>query len=376
MERHNFSTSIAFIPWNWRRSNEETVRLFKEQPSRLSFCVHGCDHTAGEWGTDDVHAVQSMLGSAAERMAAHDGRTGLKHDRIMVFPQGVFSDTAMRELKRANFIAVVNTEVLSTDVDAVKLKIADVWDIAVRTYAEFPLYTRRYPRQGVENLAFDILLGKPCLIVIHHDFCRDECRQLVEFIDRVNGLKVRLKWGSLREVVCRSFREREMSPGVSEIEMYAAEMLLENSSSVPKVFRVRRREADPANVAEMTTGADVLSWSADRGYVRFEVTLAPGESTLISVRHVEAVPPPRYGRAASAVKIGLRRYLSEFRDNYVVTAKARFADCVSSSLVACSLARQGGPPWRSIRIQKRKLAPRHFSQTWSPRCHHWRMAIT
>ena len=32
MKRHNFSTNIAFIPWNWRRSSPEVVRLFRENP--------------------------------------------------------------------------------------------------------------------------------------------------------------------------------------------------------------------------------------------------------------------------------------------------------------------------------------------------------
>ena len=46
MQTHDFATSIAFIPWNWRRSVAKVVRLFKANPARLSLSVHGCDHTA------------------------------------------------------------------------------------------------------------------------------------------------------------------------------------------------------------------------------------------------------------------------------------------------------------------------------------------
>src|SRR5262249_36121621 len=36
MQQHGFSTNIAFIPWNWRRSSVETVQLFRENIDRFS----------------------------------------------------------------------------------------------------------------------------------------------------------------------------------------------------------------------------------------------------------------------------------------------------------------------------------------------------
>jgi hypothetical protein len=53
MKRHNFSTNIAFIPWNWRRSTPKVVRLFRENPENYSLSVHGCDHTRAEFGSLD-----------------------------------------------------------------------------------------------------------------------------------------------------------------------------------------------------------------------------------------------------------------------------------------------------------------------------------
>ena len=331
MERHDFSTSIAFIPWNWRRSDPETVRLFQENPDRLSLSIHGCDHTAAEFGTDDSAQLRQIIDLAARRMEDHQARTGLAHDQVMVFPQGVFSAAAMRELKAANFTAAVNTEVVCSGRCDLPLRISDVWDVAVRRYADFPLYTRRYPRQGVENLAFDTLLGKPCLVVIHHDFCRDNCDHLINFIQSLNALKVPLKWRSLQEVLRRSYRRREIDSSVQEIEMYAAEMLIENSSTAAKCFRIRRREAEPEKVSEIRAGSDLLTWHQLDGYLHFEITLPPGESVLICVRWMPLEHVGRNGLSHSGFKTGLRRYLSEFRDNYVVPAKARIAAVSRSS---------------------------------------------
>src|SRR5207245_7086911 len=41
MKRHRFSTNIAFIPWNWRRSTPKVVRLLRENHQNYSVSVHG-----------------------------------------------------------------------------------------------------------------------------------------------------------------------------------------------------------------------------------------------------------------------------------------------------------------------------------------------
>ena len=53
MQRYKFSTNIAFIPWNWRRSDPSITRLFRENPEYYSLSVHGCAHTQAEFGRDD-----------------------------------------------------------------------------------------------------------------------------------------------------------------------------------------------------------------------------------------------------------------------------------------------------------------------------------
>ncbi len=324
MKKHRFSTSIAFIPWNWRRSDRTVVKLFKDNPESYSLCIHGCDHTAGEFGTSDRQRLRAGASEAARRMSLHERRTGLAHDRLMVFPQGVFSEEAIPELKRASFHAVVNTEVHSTPLGLRKLRISDVWDVAVMTYADFPIYTRRYPAQGVENLAFDLLLGKPCLVVIHHDFCSDGYARLVQFIDRLNALKVPLTWRCLSDVIRRSYRQKELSPDSVEIEMYGSELLIENRSDRAKSYFIRRREHEPKSIESLHAGSRRVSWDSAEDYIECEVNLAPGESTLLTLRFKAAEDSAHSTQnLAYTAKTMLRRYLSEARDNYLEPAKAR-----------------------------------------------------
>jgi hypothetical protein len=325
-KRHRFSTNIAFIPWNWRRSSPEVVRLFRENPESFSLSVHGCDHTRAEFGSSDRNRLYWKAQQALERMNRHGLDTGIQHDRVMVFPQGVFSQAAMDALKHTDFMAAVNNDVISAGPRPRAITISDVWDTAVMAYGNFPILTRRYPWEGIENFAFDILLGKPAIIVIHHDFCHDRCLHLVKFVQRLNALKIRLAWRSLGEVVRRSCRQRELSPGLVEVEMYATQLRLENQSGQGKRYLIRRRESEPSNIKEIRAGSRNVDWGSTDGRVAFEIELNPGENTMITLGFHDLTGNGRHADTLSyRTKAMLRRYLCEIRDNYVTPARFRLA---------------------------------------------------
>jgi hypothetical protein len=330
MKQHKFSTNIAFIPWNWRRSTPEVTRLFRENPENYSLSVHGCDHTRAEFGTSDRQRLYWKARQALERMNAHQSMTGIRHDRVMVFPQGIFSEAAMSVLKRTDLIAAVNNDVISAGPYRRAVSLGDLWDIAIMGYG-FPLFTRRYPWEGIENFAFDALLGKPAIIIIHHDYCSDGCVRLIEFIDRLNSLKYPPTWRSLGEAVRRSYRERQRSSSQVEIEMYAAELRLENRSGRPRSFSIRRREDEPAVIREISDESGPLNWNSANGYISFEVGLSPDQSKVVQVRY-HFLGRDRRDRDDLRYRFGamLRRYLCEIRDNYVTTAKLRVANRISS----------------------------------------------
>ncbi len=325
MKRHKFSTNIAFIPWNWRRSRPEVARLFRENPGNYSISVHGCDHTRAEFGGSDGQRLYRKTQQALERMNHHESSTGIRHDRVMVFPQGVFSEIAMTALKHTDLIAAVNNDTISADPHPRAITIAELWDIAVMGYNNFPIFTRKYPWEGVENFAFDALLGKPAIIVIHHDYCSDDCMRLVDFIDRLNALKCPPAWHSLGEVVRRSFRQRELSPDVVELEMYGTELQIENRSGQQKLYLIRRRESEPSGIKEIHVGALDVAWNFVNGRVDFEVELNPGDSTLIQIKFRDLDGNGQSEESLSyRTKTMLRRYFCEVRDNYITPAKFKF----------------------------------------------------
>jgi hypothetical protein len=318
MQRHSFSTNIAFIPWNWRRSDSEVAKLFRENPAYFSISVHGCAHTRAEFGSNSLERLYGKAKQALTRMDGHESATGVSYDKIMVFPQGVFSEAAMKVLKRTKLIAAINNDTISSDRNPRNIRIADVWDTAIMAYSSFPLFTRRYPWEGVENFAFDSLLGKPFLIVVHHDFCRNHCAQLIEFIDKANGLARPPSWRSLGEVVRGSYRQQIVSENTMRIEMYASALYLNNYSEQPREFLIHRRECDPVSIKEVVAGNEKISWTATGAAIRFAVELGAGESTLIRIRRhalkMESSIPEKFTDSA---RIMLRRHFCELRDNYL-----------------------------------------------------------
>ena len=325
MKRHNFSTNVAFIPWNWRRSAPEVVRLFRENPEHFSLSVHGCDHTRAEFGSSSQQRLYWKAQQALERMNRHESITGISHDRVMVFPQGIFSEAAMSALKRTDLIASINNDIISADRHPRAIRISDVWDIAVMGYT-FPLFTRRYPWEGIENFAFDALLGKPAIAVIHHDYCSDHCARLLKFIEQLNALPSAPTWRNLGELVRRSYRQREVSPRAMEVEMYGTELRIENLSGQSKRFLIRRRESEPSAIQRIGADGQEITWRQTNGRVDFEIELNPGENQVIKIKFHDLTGKERNGDSLPyRFKTMLRRYLCEMRDNYVVPLRYRFA---------------------------------------------------
>ena len=92
MQKHNFHTTIAFIPWNYDRNEPGVISLFKEHPDKFSITVHGNNHDHKEF-TDfrsKPLAVQiADMKQSLARMETFRTLTGIPYDRVMVFPHSI-----------------------------------------------------------------------------------------------------------------------------------------------------------------------------------------------------------------------------------------------------------------------------------------------
>lgn len=318
MKEHSFTTNISFIPWNRRRTSREMAELFRNSGGRFSISIHGCNHTGSEFGITDIAALDATIGLAQQRMESHRASSGIAHERVMVFPQGVFSKESLAVLQQNQFIAAVNTKVLPANGHQQDLTVEDVCSTAILKYYSFPLFTRRYPEHGLENFAFDLVLGKPCLIVEHHAFFADDGKRAVEFVDKVNSLNCPLRWRSLPDVIRRSFLSRPETEGAMRIKMFANEMTVTNPGQSERLFTIEKRDFGSAGIKDIFINDAPASPHRDNGSLTLSGSVPVGGSLDVRVTYHRSAQVPQLNlgfRAAS--RVAIRRYLCEFRDNFL-----------------------------------------------------------
>ncbi|MBV9241128.1 MAG: hypothetical protein JO314_03885 [Acidobacteria bacterium] len=315
-DKRMFTTTIAFIPWNWQRTNPDTVATIQQNNERLSICVHGCDHTRGEFAVHSADLLDQKLKTARHRMQSLSKETGLDYDNVMVFPQGAFSTEAVSALKQNGFVAAVNTNVTPTDGTANETTLADLWSVAIMRYGTFPIFTRRYIDHGIENFAFDAILGKPCFIVGHHELFRDEASKFTEFLRQLTKLQLQLSWRTLGQAICRSYGVRRENETIS-VKMFAEQLCMENSGTMTQRVRFLKQEPQIALLKVITVNQDIVAYDYRDGYVRWVIDIPAGGTAKVRCEYHEqtdVLPSPGSFRYRLAVAV--RRYLSELRDNY------------------------------------------------------------
>ncbi len=318
MQRHRFTTNIAFIPWNWRRTSPAAADFFRSQPGLFSLSIHGCDHIAGEFGAASLEVLDNRARLAQSRMRSHEGRTGIQYDPVMVFPQGVFSSKCPQVLKRNGFLAAVNTETVPVDFQNAQTRIRDVWDLAIMSYDGFPIFTRRYASHGLENFAFDLLLGKPCLIVTHHDYFKDGGAILIELIEKLRSLNCSLRWRRLGEVVRRACRRRTTGMGAEEVEMYGTELRIDNYSDQTIEVKIRKRESQADLVSEIQCDGKPVMWTTDVEHLVFGERILPRSEKQFKMIYRNQTDAALIGRPLRyEISVAVRRVLSELRDDYL-----------------------------------------------------------
>jgi hypothetical protein len=192
LKAEDLAATIAFIPFNYRRSGPRIAKLLRDNPDRLSICVHGCDHTRGEFASTDSAYLDGICALAKERMTTHERLYGLPWDNLIVFPQGEFSNEAMKALKAAGFVAAVNT-----------LDDTCHYDLSGRYVMDFgfPLVTRRNPER-TDDFIQDAEFRRPIIITQHHwDFAHG-FDYLTKFTRELKAKIPDLKWMPLGRIAC------------------------------------------------------------------------------------------------------------------------------------------------------------------------------
>lgn len=316
-EKHNFHTTIAFIPHNFRRNSSRITRMFLENAARLSICFHGNDHTGAEFASTDPVHLNTLVRVADKRMNSHHQTTGLTCDRVMVFPQGNFSIEAMQVLKSNNFCAAVNTVSHPTEQPA-RLTIGELAQPAVLRYGGLPLFIRK-PISETQSydIAFNVFFGRPVLIVEHHEIF-EHPEALIEIAERINSVMPNVEWAHLATVVNKSILTRKAPDGMYHVRAYSGTVDVSNDSGSSRCYSVEWAGShDRASIRKVLVDGTDCPFEIDDAGLRVSMELAPGSSRTASLVYRNDQATLRSLGLRWKVRALLRRRLSEFRDNYL-----------------------------------------------------------
>jgi hypothetical protein len=331
MEKYDFHTTIAFIPYNHRRTSPVVARLFVDRSDRFSLCFHGNDHTGAEFATERLDELNTMLRAGLRRMDDHQQSTAIEHQNIMVFPQGLFSANAMRVLKLNGFAGAVNSIAWPYRAEPVDLTLRDLIEPAILRYDGFPLFLRRNAEDYTpEEIAFYLFLGKPVLICAHHHTFKD-AHVVTNLVSFIHSIAPELKWASLKTSLCNSGLRRREVEGSLSLLTYTTEGEIRNESSSISRCVVKTPHAVCSDVEQVLVGG--IPWPTDvsRGYLRWSCDLAPGDSRSFKVVYTNELALSTQRRTLRrSTEVFLRRRLSEIRDNYL--SKNASVLCVAQSL--------------------------------------------
>jgi len=156
------------------------------------------------------------------------------------------------------------------------------------------------------------------LIAAHHDVFRDHGRNLVDFVGRLNSLQWTLVWRPLNEALRRSFTFRCLADGTSLIRMFAASLMVTNPEPQARRMLLLKEEDDPDCVQAVYVNQTPVNFRVEGGYLQVRLNVFPGEAVAVRVAYRDlSAPNAAEDPHEDKFKIAARRYLSEFRDNYL-----------------------------------------------------------
>jgi hypothetical protein len=319
MEGHDFHTTIAFIPWNFDRSDPRLVSFIRSHSDRFSFAVHGNNHDHVEFGAYDRKPLAEQvadLQQALARMIRFQDLTGLRFDSVMIFPLGVVPPLqTVRKLKEYGFAA--------TTVDGtIPLGSAQPSDPLfflrpiTSDFATFAL-VRRYPaeqRDPKSMIAIHAFLDDPLLFYCHQDFFAGGVGAFNPIADTVSQLQPDTRWGSLGVAAQYLYLVKRQDDTHYDVLDFSTDFVLDNKLQRDVTFDVEKAEDGLTPIQRVTVNGQPASFELSAGYLRMGVLVPGGSSRRVVVKYQNNLDLASVDVSKKNLRFAILRHVSDFRD--------------------------------------------------------------
>ena len=318
MKKHNFHTTIAFIPWNFDRSNSGLAALFRENPKCFSICLHGNNHAHREFGDyakNPLAQQDADIRQGVARMERFQALTGIAYDRFMVFPHGVAPELTFAALKRYGFSGTANSSNVPLDK---KFPSEPTFLLRPYTtaYAGF-LSLSRYPVSGEipqVEIAIQLFMGNPLLFYGHQGLFETGVSAFNAYAEFVNRIQPATKWASLGQIAQHSHLLRKREDGGFDMLMLSSEVDLANPMEKEGAFYVRRTQDSDADKSVVTVNGSPAVFEQSGEMLLLRLVIPAHQVRKVRVTYRNDLDPSRTEIGKSSAYAGGLRMISDFRD--------------------------------------------------------------
>lgn len=320
MQLHNFHTTVAFIPWNFDRSQPAVVSLLKQHGDQFSICIHGNNHDHQEFASlkERPFSIQAAnLGQAVARMEKFRALTRLPYDRVMVFPHSVAPTEVLASLKAHNYLATINSRDIPLGATAPSDPTFPLRPVTL-AFGNFPSL-RRYSAElpiDKSELSVDAFLDNPILFYVHEAYFAQGIDRFDSVADTINQLQPDTSWRSLGEIAEHLYLERSRADGNFDIKAFGSQLHVENIHEKDAVFSVEKEEDFQLPFDVMVDGQP-HPFVRIENRIRIEVPIRAGASREIAIEYRDGFDPHKVDVSRRSLRVSALRYLSDFRDNFV-----------------------------------------------------------
>jgi len=318
MEKHNFHTTIALIPWNFDRSRPDVVSLFLHNPQRLSISIHGNNHYLREFREYAQEPLPAQIGNIKQAIARMDQftrNTGIPYDPVMVFPHAVAPAETLRALKTYNYWATMNSEnvPLGSSQPDDSLFALRPQTVAFSNFLNVKRYSAEIP-VSMTVVAINLFLNNPVLFYVHQQFFSSCMGAFNGIADNVNRMAPETKWRGLGDIAQHLYLLRLREDGEYDVLAYSPNFYLTNTTSRACVFHVRKPEDFTPAIHSASLDGETIGYRTTKSEISFDVPLQPGQTRQVKLSYVNDFKVAETSIAKTNPVVNGVRMLSDLRD--------------------------------------------------------------
>jgi peptidoglycan/xylan/chitin deacetylase (PgdA/CDA1 family) len=271
MKKHNFHTTIAFIPWNYDRSEPEVVKLFIDNPDKFSLVPHGNNHDHYEFHDTVPLAEQERdIVESLNRMEKHKTLTDIPYGKVMIFPHGISPAKTFEFLKKYNFNMTVNAQ--DAPLGSTRSKDynygMEAANMDYGNFASIKRHSRKY-----NGYVFDLFVDRPVLLYTHHNFFSEGIGAFNSIAQDINDLAGEVKWESLRHIAEHLYMKKTNDDGTVDVKIYTNELILRNDTKSAKVYHIYKKESLNVPISKLTIDDIEKDYSVEKGVLKINCVM-------------------------------------------------------------------------------------------------------